>query len=399
LAHSGVATTDMSLTATLGASLFVLAWWSEAPSWRRAAWLGLAFGLAVFSKFSAIPYLAAAAALATVFHIAATRPSRADLLRLARERAPGLAVAGGVAAFVLWAGCRFSFGGVEGWPAWLKVPAPELFAAFRELTAHARRGHPSYLLGEYQDRGWWYYYPIVLSVKTPIALMLATIAGLFACWRRCRFLPVAFCLGILLVAAPSTINIGVRHVLPVFLGLSVIGAFGLVRLARISVLLPAALVAWMAISGAHVHPNYLSYFNAFAGADPEEIMVNSDTEWEQSWVQVGRVLRARGASEVSLEIGYSEFATKEVLEHVYGFPPVRLPNPTGKPRAGWKVVDVPRLRAVTNRWQFGPDATVWDRLATLQGPVYRPIVPVERFGGLLVGYTVPDPNNGLPNSN
>lgn len=399
LAHAGVATTDISLTATLAAAFFALACWSEAPSYKRASWLGLAAGLTAFSKFSGISYLAAAAAVAIVFHIAVVRPSRADLLRLARERIPGLLLAGAVAGFVLWAGCLFSVGRVEGWPAWIKVPAPELFDAFRELMAHVRRGQPAYLLGQYRLTGWWYYYPVALSVKTPIALILAVAVGLFACWeRRGRqgLLPVALCLGILLVAMMSPINIGVRHVLPVFVGLSVIGGLGLLRLVRTSVLLPAILGVWMAISGALAHPNYLSYFNEAVGGHPENFIYDSDIEWDQSWVGVGRALRAHGAPEVTLDLVPRSFTSEEVLERLYGLPPVRFASPKGMPVPGWHVVHVPILRVWIAQIPVRPaDMSVPGQLAALMGPSYARLTPVERVGGLLLCYFNPTGKAGL----
>lgn len=392
LAHAGLATTDIAVTAMLGAAFFLLAWWSEAPSWRRAAALGAALGLAVFAKFSAIPYFAAAATLALAFHILIARPGRAELLRLARERASAVLVAGAVAALVLWAGCRFSFGSVEGWKSGIQVPAPELFAAFRELVAHTRRGHQTYLLGESGTTGWWNYYLVVLAVKTPIALLLASAAGAFACWERRRrggLIPLALCVGVLLAAMQSSINIGVRHILPIFVGLSVVGGLGLVRLARISWPLPGALIVWMTVSGALAHPDYLSYFNEFAGSRPENILVDSDLDWDQSWLRAAQILRARQATEVTLEFDRSkDFAPGEILAHVYGLPPV-LP-PMALPRPGWHVVDVGILRQIlAGRRIRSAGRNVVDDLVALKGPWYARLIPVERVGGLAICFMPP----------
>src|SRR6185436_14514077 len=40
-----------------------------------------------------------------------------------------------------------------------------------------------------------------------------------------------------------------------------------------------ALVLWMAISGALSHPDYLAYFNEFAGREPEKILVDAYLEF------------------------------------------------------------------------------------------------------------------------
>jgi hypothetical protein len=386
LAHSALATTDISAAATLGAAFFLLVRWCAAPSWRNTVWLGIALGLAVFSKFSTLGFLAGATVLSLAFHILVSRPAMADLIRLARQRVPGLLAAGGVAALVVWAGCLFSFGRVEGWPAWLRLPAPELFGAFRELAAHVRRGHPAYLLGEVGFQGWWYYYPVALAVKTPIALMLAAVAGLWSCWeqrRRGGLLFVAFCLGILIVAAPSRINLGIRHILPFFVGLSVIAGVGLVRLARISMVLPAALVLWLAVSGARAHPDYLSYFNGFTGDRSEDFLIDSDLEWDQSWVRVGRFLRSRGASEVTLQLLHGDFASAEILERVYGLPPARRAPQVSDPTPGWHVVNAPTLRVIAAS-NGRADRNIVNELVTFKGPTFRIATPVQRIGGLVL---------------
>src|SRR2546425_390736 len=57
LAHAGLATTDILVTATLTLALLAWAYWLASPSHSRALLFGCAAGLAVASKFSAIPFL------------------------------------------------------------------------------------------------------------------------------------------------------------------------------------------------------------------------------------------------------------------------------------------------------------------------------------------------------
>src|SRR5687767_4708740 len=51
LAHAGLATTDMSLTAFLGAGFLAGLIWIEKPTVRNAIWFGVAMALGVLSKF------------------------------------------------------------------------------------------------------------------------------------------------------------------------------------------------------------------------------------------------------------------------------------------------------------------------------------------------------------
>ena len=74
----------------------------------------------------------------------------------------------------------------------------------------------------------------------------------------------------LLIAAFSRINIGVRHVLPVYLFCSLVAGAAVVRLlsnADARKRVPIALLArscWFRASSLLSHPDYLAYFNEFA---------------------------------------------------------------------------------------------------------------------------------------
>ena len=57
LAHAGLATTDMALTAFVTATLVASLYWAEKPGWRNSSGLGILLGLAVLSKFSALVFL------------------------------------------------------------------------------------------------------------------------------------------------------------------------------------------------------------------------------------------------------------------------------------------------------------------------------------------------------
>ena len=63
------------------------------------------------------------------------------------------------------------------------------------------------------------------------------------------------------------------------------------------------------------HPDYLPYFNALAGSNPERIVVDSDLDWGQDLKRLGRRLKELGAPSVAFTPTiYTSFAT-------LGFPP------------------------------------------------------------------------------
>jgi hypothetical protein len=290
----------------------------------------------VLSKFTALGYLPAAAVIALLAWGLVAKPGRAEMAQLARVRAPGFLLAAATGALIIWAAYYFSFGPLPGGGA--SLPAPEFFDGIRTALRHNQEGHPSYLLGHNGTSGWWYYFPVALAVKTPIAFLLLLVPGVWMCLNRRAqvgsWLPPAFALGILLPAMSSHVNIGVRHILPIYLGLSVVAAAGLIRVAQRTAAGALVLVLWMAVSGALSHPDYLAYFNEFAGSEPEKVLVDSDLDWGQSTKPLARRLKELGATEVNFGVKNGRSA---YLETWPGLPKIKPIHPA-IPAEGWTAV-------------------------------------------------------------
>jgi 4-amino-4-deoxy-L-arabinose transferase-like glycosyltransferase len=346
LAHAGLATTDMALTAFAGASFVAALWWMERPGARRAALFGATTGLAVLSKFSALAYLPVAFLAALVWYLAAERPRLPELLGEARRRVLTFLLAVAVGALVIWAGYRFSVGPVPGMH-W-RLPAPEVFDGVQEVVKHNRAGHSSFLLGERRTFGWWYYFPVVLGVKTPLAFLALLVFGGIALVRdgRNRWLwaAAAFSGSIVFYSLFSSIDIGVRHILPVYIGLSILAAAGaraLLRQARAAAWgrwACAILLVWSAATSLAAHPDYIPYFNALAGDQPEKILADSNLDWGQDVKRLGERLRELNARQVSFTP-----ITVSYLEAGHGFPPVRRLDPLN-PAPGWNAVSLCSLK-------------------------------------------------------
>ena len=384
LAHAGMATLDMGLTACLGAAFFSLVLWAEAPAWKHSLLLGLTTALAVLTRFTALGYLPAGAVLALLSYIAVERPGLKKLAALAQERAAPLGLAVLTGALVIWAGYLFSFGKVPGWN--LPLPAPELFDGIRAATRHNQEGHLAYLLGQVSPQGWWYYFPVVLAVKTPIAFLLLLAIGVYVCWRKraqpVYWLPLAFSLGILLPAMTGHVNIGVRLILPVYIGFSIVAAVAVVQLAqwertrKWAGIAAGLLLLWMAVSGAIRHPDYLAYFNELAGSDPERVLVDSDLDWGQDTKRLVRRLRELGAGEVSFGVTNGR---ADYLQIWPDAPRIKAIHPL-VPAEGWTAVG-PTLARTT---QYG----LYYRYRNVQ-PWFDRLAPTEKVGALRLYYIPP----------
>jgi 4-amino-4-deoxy-L-arabinose transferase-like glycosyltransferase len=110
LAHAGLATTDMPLTAMLVASFVTGIMWLERPTARRSVLFGTCTALAVLCKFSIFAFLPVTAVASLLCYLVAVRPSLRDLLDDIRRRLPPFLLAVAVAILVIWAGYRFSVG-------------------------------------------------------------------------------------------------------------------------------------------------------------------------------------------------------------------------------------------------------------------------------------------------
>jgi hypothetical protein len=315
LAHAGLITTDMAVTAALPLALLALEWLLDRPSMRRAIVFGAAVGLGLLAKLSFLVYFPAAAIVVLVAR-ARMRPPWRHLL-----------VAIPVALVVLWSGYRFSFGkpsaisrdavflfhyaapkpliGVARRLAETNLPAPAYAVGIAGLGFRDKYlGHPSYLLGETRDRGWWYYFPVLLFYKTPLPFLALAAWGAFVTRPR-RYAGVA--LAVLLVAMTGSINIGLRHALPIYIPLSILAASAVAVIwtratSAFSRTALVALLAWLIVSTTAAHPDYLPWFNELAQPNPAAIAVDSNLDWGQDAARLGKAAQEMGIDTLHLAV-------------------------------------------------------------------------------------------------
>jgi 4-amino-4-deoxy-L-arabinose transferase-like glycosyltransferase len=419
LGHAALATLDVPAAATTLLALYAAERWLSTARWRDAGVLGLAAGLAVGTKLSAIPFLGIgiiALWLVRTVRYLRDRPEPVSaarrLLAAGARHGVALAVAGLIALGCLAVvyGGRFVYltdeahrysptlsylfgdrGPVHAlaYDFAAHVPLPEALRTFvggiRAVIWHNDQGHLSYLLGNVGSKGWWYFYLVALAAKTPLALLATGPIGLGVLardgvraedpWRMAP--PVLFVAILAFASLYSHINIGIRHVLILYPFLAIGAAHLLVKcwrglretknrdLAGIGSAVVLGLIGWQASTLITANPDYLPYFNE-AVAHPEAVLVDSDLAWGQDL----RRLEHRLAELKVTSFSFAYLGTADLTRET--FPKLMRLSP-GQPTTGW--VAITALARV-----HGGVGYAWlDNFA-----------PVERVGKSIDLYYVPD---------
>ena len=148
----------------------------------------------------------------------------------------------------------------------------------------------AYFVGEIRRTGWWYYFPAAFLVKTPLTILLLFFCGVILLaktptrWKRegtFLFLPLAIFLGI---AMTMHLNIGLRHILPIYPFALLISGVTLDEMRnRWSTLVLLAPVAVAAVELAVVYPHCLAFFNQLVGGpkNGDLVLLDSNLDWGQ----------------------------------------------------------------------------------------------------------------------
>ena len=288
-------------------------------SWGRAALCGIALGLTLALKHSTIVLypillLLAIGEMAGRWWGDGLFPGRD-----ARRLGAGLALIGVVGWSVLWAvyGFRFAMH-----PAGVRLPTLESEArsldpamwGFLFFCQHHRllpesyilgladvqnvgKATPTYIFGQVHMHGVWYYFPALLTLKWTVGtLLLLGLAiwvyarGRVRNWREFLFLALP-ALVYFAIAAAGPLNLGVRHILPVFpFVFALIGAAAgwLMQQRRAWRWAVGVLLLAHAAESVAAYPNYLPFANVFWGgsAKTHRYFTDSAVDWGQQLVQV-----------------------------------------------------------------------------------------------------------------
>ncbi len=331
IAHASIATTDIGVSLFSFIAAYFLWRYLECPKVKDFWLLAISFGFACAAKFNALIF-------GPVFLvIILIKKGWWSFLK-----ASWLLVA--TAFFIVWASYGFEFrpllgGGVprveeklsyiaaisnslmpgnDALKAGLQkmaletpIPMPSYLLGLAGIIRSHRLSYLHYALGQWTTGTQWYYYLLSFAIKMTVPfLLLLVLRTVFFKKSKSEsgnedlviLLPVAV---VLLVTFFDTTAVGVRYLFPVIPPLFVwIG--GLAQLSfkswrwRWGLLLLTALNVCLVIPN---FPNYLSYFNSFAGGvrGGHRLVRGSDADWGQGLKELKRYLDQRGIKTIGLE--------------------------------------------------------------------------------------------------
>ena len=317
LAHGGLATTDMPATATIALAIYLLRRYLRSRTPRNLFWAGIGVGLAFAVKFTSLLLIPIAGllllweAFSPATPVLTANPTVSKFAhRFGQLISAGLLMLL-VAGIFLWATYGFkveAYGSKPGQPVAsnaslkerLPIPALQYLRGIKAVSSEAE-GHHAYLLGKVDNtgKGWWYYFPLAIALKTPspalllllgMLLLLLTPVGreLLALPKgelRYLLLPVVIYMLAALGLLGISLNLGIRHVLPIFPFLYILlgGWVMLFSLPHLGKYVIFSLYSLQIFSVAVSFPDFIGFFNqpSHLFGPGYTMLIDSNIDWGQ----------------------------------------------------------------------------------------------------------------------
>lgn len=382
LAHGGMMTPDVGVTALSVASAYLYWRWSQRAAWNSAVIAGMVLGSAVLAKTNAVvllPLLPALSLAISLYQLGCGLWKRllaqvalsvvvaiyvinlgygfeGSLERLDRYEFASITFRGDTEAVI---GNRFH----DTVVGCLPVPFPKAFLEGIDLQRkdfeNQTNSTMTYLRGTWYNHSWWWYYLYVVAIKVPLgAWVLLLMSVALQCfhtgprsWLRPEILSLVLPGIALFAIASSQTGFGhsLRYVLPAF-PFAFIFASGALRETIHS--RPVSVCAWCALawhiaSSLACYPHSLSYFNEIAGGpkNGHAHLLDGNLDWSQDLLYLEDWIR-RHPKARPIHVGFWGFLPLTELQADYSkfdFQPSESdPNPNIP--AGWYAISVNHLR-------------------------------------------------------
>jgi 4-amino-4-deoxy-L-arabinose transferase-like glycosyltransferase len=413
LAHGRLITTDLG--AALGALLAVYFWlkFLKNPTGKNIFLAGIIFGIAMLLKFSLITLIPFFGLITIIYawFFAQQKPLTSVLKYLGKAILIGII---GVVA-VIWPVYFYhtlnypvsqqlrdtqyllSTTSVPQFLAKIDValvknpitrPLAHYVLGVMLAVNRTETGNTAFFLGQISAASWKTYFPVVYSIKEPLAFLILLVISLcymawlinpslkftggrqqpwqrFKNWTKSHFTEFSFLCFVAiywLTSLATKLNIGIRHLMPVFPFTIILVAYVLSlilkppRLKTKYVILGGFLL-WQVVSVVSIYPHFLAYFNELAGGPNNGYLyaVDSNLDWGQDLKRLKNWLDDNQIDKIYLDYfggGNTEYYLKEKFVPWSG-----TMNPQELPKNSYLAVSASQLqggRSIAVKGYDGP---------------------------------------------
>ncbi len=215
----------------------------------------------------------------------------------------------------------------------LTKPIAQYLLGIAMVLQRSSGGNTAYFLGSVSNFGWWYYFPVVFLLKEPVSSLLligiACIMGLVVLFRKSpfglkrmrrlgeylgihfgEFVMLCTVLFYWLYSIHSSLNIGVRHLLPTLPFLYILATIGIQRWIRGNgknylwkTVLVTFLACWYLGETIMAYPYFLSYYNEIGGGTSNgyRYITDSNYDWGQDLKRLGTFVKEHRIKKIAVD--------------------------------------------------------------------------------------------------
>jgi hypothetical protein len=394
LAHGQLVNTDIG--AVLGTLISIFFWlkFLKMPNWQNIVLAGISFGIAMLLKFSLILLIPFFVIITIIYAISFKNIERKILTSITLYVGKAFLAALIGIIFIVWPvyqihvlnyplehQLRDTMADISNHPVpimkdinfWMiqQQPLRGLAQYLRGLLMASQRtmwGNNAVFMGEISTDSWLYYFPALYLFKIPLAfhiLFLMVLGGIFwkikkpikeksfCFWIKNNFIITAFLIWVSLywtAALVGNLNIGIRHLLPIFPFVYILVIWGLVRLIssanspafkKYIVISASVLFVWYIGSSLSTFPHYIPYYNELAGGTNKgyKIAVDSNYDWGQDFYRLLNFIEEKEINEIHLDYFGGEDPQYWLKEKYIELNPKEIKEPP----KGWVAVSLNQL--------------------------------------------------------
>jgi hypothetical protein len=345
IAHARFVTTDLGAAATFFLAIVSFYYWLRRPTYKRLALATGLFALAQVTKFSAI--LLAPFFIGLIVWALLTKQNGKKWQELWKTYAFGYVLLGIGSLILIWLFyiphvlnmskevqdvlIRGSLTNSIHKPIVDVLTAMNGNVVTRALVQYilglvmvftrVAGGNTTYFLGEVTNQSFRWYFPVTYAIKTPLPLLIAIFGGLaagiwslaqtsfrgiltrFSAYSRrhgMEVISLAFIAFYSFISITGNLNLGIRHLLPIFPFICFVVGSVSVRLVRrfnnvyVTRAAFALLASYMVLTVA-TYPSFVSHFNQLigGGANADKYVSDSSVDWGQDFKRLQAYIDAR----------------------------------------------------------------------------------------------------------